>query len=484
MRVLLTRIPERLQRPLQQSLATHHDVVSLPGDDRDVATCRQFQSCDVVIQGLPESGDPLVALDHASRGTWNLLTTTKAKRYILLSSMRMFSAYGPGWHIDESWAPRPSTEIDQLAPYLAEVASREISRSRPIECFILRFDDVVSPQEFDSGPFRHNWLHLEDAVSAIAKAVTAESAAQGGARWAPFHIVRGGTTSHFPEGRAMGEPFHWSANHRGEVTSSVSFPAPTWPPSPGPIRDLPLTRKIAILGAGGPLGAITTATLESDHILRLSDFRPLREIASLPPQSEGSPLPAPPVAPHSEVQADVTDPSAVKAVVEGMEVIINCTVMRDDPVQAFRVNTLGAYNVMRSAIDAGVPRVVHTGPILTLAPHPSGYNEDVLWTRRFLRVLGTGSISSANTWGRKSAGSSPNSTLLPAQPCCSAASSTQRLQNDKVTFQDRSPSRGTIRDVPWLPLRRPRSFPNHFSSCISWPTHLMIGSPTKTPAEY
>ncbi len=376
MRVLLTGIPDRLQGLLQQSLAARHDVVTLVGDDRDLDTCRKFDTCDVVIQGLPESDDPLVALDHASRGTWNLLTTTKAKRYVLLSSMRMFSAYGPGWHIDESWAPRPSTEIDQLAPYLAEVASREISRIRPIECLILRLDEVTFPQVFETGPVRPNWIHIDDAVSAIAGAVNAKPAEPGGNRWSPFHLVSGGTDSHYPAGRASREPLLWDANHRGPGTAPMIVLDPTWPPLPGPIVDLPAPRTIAILGAGGPLGAITTAMLERNHVLRLSDFRALDEIAGLPPQSEGSPLPAPPAAPHSEVQADVTDPSAVRDVVEGMDAVINCTVMRHDPVQAFRVNTLGAYNVMRSAVDAGVSRVVHTGPILTWAPHPAGYNDD------------------------------------------------------------------------------------------------------------
>src|SRR5438093_221579 len=50
------------------------------------------------------------------------------------------------------------------------------------------------------------------------------------------------------------------------------------------------------------------------------------------------------------------------AATEGMDAIVNMTVMRRDPVEAFRVNTIGAYNVMRAAVARGMRRVVHTGP--------------------------------------------------------------------------------------------------------------------------
>jgi hypothetical protein len=59
-----------------------------------------------------------------------------------------------------------------------------------------------------------------------------------------------------------------------------------------------------------------------------------------------------------------------------MDALVNCTVVRHDPVGAFRVNTLGAFNMMRAAVDLGIRRVVQTGPVLTLAPHPAGYTDD------------------------------------------------------------------------------------------------------------
>jgi nucleoside-diphosphate-sugar epimerase len=105
------------------------------------------------------------------------------------------------------------------------------------------------------------------------------------------------------------------------------------------------------------------AALERDHVLRLTDLRPLADvIAANAPQGRGAPLPRVLGPPHEERQVDVTDPAQVLAATEGMDAIVNMTVMRRDPVEAFRVNTIGAYNVMRAAVARGMRRVVHTGP--------------------------------------------------------------------------------------------------------------------------
>ena len=64
--------------------------------------------------------------DAATRGTYNLITTaTDASRFILLSSLRPFERYPADWWVTESWAPRPTTDVADLAPYLAELTVRE-----------------------------------------------------------------------------------------------------------------------------------------------------------------------------------------------------------------------------------------------------------------------------------------------------------------------------------------------------------------------
>jgi nucleoside-diphosphate-sugar epimerase len=123
--------------------------------------------------------------------------------------------------------------------------------------------------------------------------------------------------------------------------------------------------KIVLYGVGGPVGEAAIAELEQHHELRLADIRPPDQ--PHPRLADGGRRAADwPKRPHRRehafVQVDVTDPEQVLAAAEGMDAIVNLSVIRPDPVMSFRVNMLGAYNVMRAAVARGIRRVVHTGP--------------------------------------------------------------------------------------------------------------------------
>jgi len=122
---------------------------------------------------------------------------------------------------------------------------------------------------------------------------------------------------------------------------------------------------VVIYGASARLSAVTVDALERDHVLRLTSDRPMEEVVNDPPLPWGQPRPRLLGSPHEMMVADVTDPEQVLEAARGMEAIINCTVVRRDPIQAFKVNALGCYNVMRAAVECGIRRVVHTGPLLT-----------------------------------------------------------------------------------------------------------------------
>src|SRR5262249_26346029 len=89
--------------------------------------------------------------------------------------------------------------------------------------------------------------------------------------------------------------------------------------------------------------------------------------------ASGQPFPAPLGEPHEMREVDVTDLDQVLAACEGMDAIVNCTVVRPHPVEAFRVNCLGAYNVMRAAVAHRIRRVVQTGPQQVTMDRPGGY---------------------------------------------------------------------------------------------------------------
>ena len=376
MTILLTNTTTPLGGALHRTLADTHRVSTLTADPRDgAATATALEPVDTIVHLIPPADDDdLDALDRAGHGTYNLLTTGNIARCILITSLRPFAAYPARWNVTEGWAPRPTPDIASLAPYLAEIAAREVARVRPVSVLVLRLGDVVDDDAILGREPDSRWLHLDDARQAVERALHFTPDRDDSTRWRVFHIVDGGRGVRFPLGEAANPSFGYAPRHRLTDTATLPagtlLPAPTAPPPPRPIHD------VVIFGAGGPLGAATATALERDHRLRLTDLRPLAELATNPPQSPGAPLPRPVDPPHEERQVDVTDPRQVSAAAAGMDAIINCSVIRTDPNHAFRVNLLGAYNVMRAALAHGIRRVVHTGPIQTLAPYPIGYWAD------------------------------------------------------------------------------------------------------------
>lgn len=134
--------------------------------------------------------------------------------------------------------------------------------------------------------------------------------------------------------------------------------------------------KVAIFGAGGPVGAAAAQALREQYTLRLTDLRPLADIvAEARPQSPGAPLPELLLPPHEMRQVDVSDYAQVSEAARGMDALINCTVVRRDAAPAFHVNLIGAYHVAKAAVEHGIRRIVHTGPQLVITPQ----NADYLW---------------------------------------------------------------------------------------------------------
>jgi nucleoside-diphosphate-sugar epimerase len=384
MRVLVTGSHTRLGAALTRALAASHDVRPLLADPRDrgIAEANGTHT-DAIVHLIPAAGDgspedALEAIDRATRGTYNLLTTAVARRMVLVTSLRPFERYPAAWAVDERWAPRPAATAADLTPYLAEVTAREVTRVRPIEVVALRLGEVVSDSEVARGAIDSQSLHIDDAVQAVERALAMEMGeGEASPRWHVFHIVDGGPFPRFPLAFAARPPLGYAPRHQLTVSATAPVEAAP-PPAPAPPPDAGgAVRRVVIFGAGGPLGAVTATALAPDHELRLTDARPLAEIAAGPPQSPGAPLPQALPAPHESVVVDITDPVQVAAAVAGMDAIVNCTVMRRDPVEAFRVNLLGALNVMRAAVTHSIRRVVQTGPVLTLLGHPSGYGADV-----------------------------------------------------------------------------------------------------------
>ena len=138
--------------------------------------------------------------------------------------------------------------------------------------------------------------------------------------------------------------------------------------------------KVVIFGAGGPVGATTMEALKDHYTLRCTDLAPLdRIVAEERRQSARAPLPPLLPAPHERMVVDVTRYDQVLKACRGMDAAINVTVLRDHPVKAFTVNTVGAFHVARAAAECGLERLIHTGPFHVALHHAadSWHDHDV-----------------------------------------------------------------------------------------------------------
>ena len=101
---------------------------------------------------------------------------------------------------------------------------------------------------------------------------------------------------------------------------------------------------------------VQTCALPISHLVKvLENFHQLRITDIIPIESE-----------HQTAIVDVANLDQVMEAAEGMDAIINCSVLRPDRKLAFDVSTLGAYNTMHAALAHKIQRVIHTGPFLAV----------------------------------------------------------------------------------------------------------------------
>jgi nucleoside-diphosphate-sugar epimerase len=278
-----------------------------------------------------------------------------------------------------------------------------MSRVEPLQVICLRLGHVVDDGDTAGAAYDPRWLHVDDAVQAFERALAFDLSSPQFATtgpplhgWWVFHIPGGGPWTRVPLAHARLPAFGYAPRRdfgTGEegrktkdesspqlppaaepTTASVVRPEPAMEPSEGSsVASRPI-RRVVVFGAGGPLASATTPLLASSYTLRVTDLRPLAEIASDPRQARpGRPLPPLLAAPHEMRVVDVTDPAQVLAACEGMDAIVNCSVVRPHPVHAFGVNFLGAHHIACAAVAHGIRRVVQTGPQQVTMDRPGGY---------------------------------------------------------------------------------------------------------------
>ena len=139
---------------------------------------------------------------------------------------------------------------------------------------------------------------------------------------------------------------------------------------------------VLILGANGMLGPHVIPCLEGEHTLRLTDINDA------------------PDTPHEYFNLDVSDLDAVIDAAEGMDAIVNLSVLRHDRRLAFDVNARGTYNACAAAVHHGIERVINTGPHFTIAG-PTYENSDHLIGPDIPSQSGTGLYAITKSLGQE-----------------------------------------------------------------------------------
>ncbi len=376
MTILVTGARSLLGRALTDGLAGVRAIDVSDGDLRDPAFVEGIlDGVTAVVHLAPlvtRLGTPLESFDLSARGS-HLLADRAAKagcaRFVLASSLDLFRPQDAAkYRVDEGWRPQPTTDPDQLCAWLGEVCVRETARMNGLSVMCLRMGDVVDDAAIAAAAQPGaRWLHVDDAVRAIQRALEVENKG-----WRVLHISAGPAALVMPA-RARLEPFSFHAQ-------KTLPPAPLRHATPVFEQVAPAAKpfkNIVLLGAGGPLGTAITAELGRDYTLRLVDLKPVEELLeTLKPQSPGAPIPVPPQPPHEWRAVDVRDPQQVLDACAGMDAIINVTVIRHDVAGCFQVNMNGAHNVMSAALAHKIHRVVHTGPYQVVAKGSTGYEWD------------------------------------------------------------------------------------------------------------
>ncbi|MEW6752958.1 MAG: NAD-dependent epimerase/dehydratase family protein, partial [Candidatus Latescibacterota bacterium] len=404
MRILVTGSRSKLGKALVEALGTGHEIrtMDLVGDDppgptfvadgrdRTVAS-EAMAGCDALIHIpplVPPQVQPEEIVDAGTRSTYNLIVTAPAGcRVILISNLGNFEAYLAEYPVAENWAPRPTSQVRDLTTYLAEITVRELARVRAVRAVVLRLGEVVDDRQAGERPVDPRWLHLEDAVQAVARALVYEHpTGPFQIPYAVFHVVGAGERTRFPQTRAAQDALGFRPQH--DLTAGVPLPIPVVPPRD--VRRLTgqpggNVHRVAIFGARGALGTRASFELAPDHVLTMTDRLSVEDYAReplyagryTPTAHVPPPVTFPP--PHRNPVGSIDDPRHVREVVCGTDATVNASVLRDDPVLAFRCNVVGAYNIAVAAAELGIRRHVHSGPqaVSSAYAHDFDVSDDV-----------------------------------------------------------------------------------------------------------
>jgi nucleoside-diphosphate-sugar epimerase len=350
MRVLLVGTESVLSDAIKVR-ASSHEWTHLPPDALidDDQVWQAVRGCDAILHlgaFTDGSGDARVDLDLAGRGTYRLLKAAAdvgVRRIVIASTLKTFLAYPDDVYITEHWRPLPSDEPDQMLPHLREMVCREFARDCRLGITCLRLGQLVDSDQVGRHAPSLDALDYRDAAQAFHRALERDEsqAINWVRRWAIYHIT--GEHAHpkyLREGaRTVGQQ---PLGYEPEFGFDSADPTTRSGEAMGP-ADLPPPKTALLIGSNGMIAPNITAYLEQHFALRLADLSPAEDRKDI-------------------LRVDVTDYAQVLEASRGMDALMNFTVIREDVDGAFSVNVIGAWNVMRAAVELRIKKILHTGP--------------------------------------------------------------------------------------------------------------------------
>jgi uronate dehydrogenase len=159
-------------------------------------------------------------LDYATRGTHVLLKAAVeagVKRIVYVSTLRLFRTYPDDVFISEYWEPRPTPDMAEMAPYLAEKTCMEFARSHQVTVTVLRMGELVIEEDVAGTRPDLMWLDVRDAARAIGWALDRDASSDvwWTRRYALYHICAAIPNAKFLTSQAAAKGFE--PNHNFEA---------------------------------------------------------------------------------------------------------------------------------------------------------------------------------------------------------------------------------------------------------------------------
>ncbi len=219
--------------------------------------------------GQSEADGGIRLLDTCTRCTYNLFNSIAAnsvQRVVLLSSMAIFEAYAPDIAVRANFEPRPTSDLSQLAPHLAEFGAREFALSGATRVIAARLGSLVDTASVIP-PKPHRWWVSIGDVSDIVGSLVDQPLPAG---FTPVYTYYDAVNIGRGDGRdvdAEGNDIHnwWRRPNGGNLD---------WQPKPLPQQALSSSdspRKILLLGGSGMLGPDIVRALSDDLAFPVSE---------------------------------------------------------------------------------------------------------------------------------------------------------------------------------------------------------------------